>query len=48
MRADAMLEAGAVDGYAVWGKVRPRIYLRYNRLDLIAHEIRHLQEGHFH
>ena len=48
MRADALLAAGDVDGYAVWGKVRPRIYLRYNRLDLIAHEIRNLQEGHFH
>ena len=48
MRADALLAAGDVDGYAVWGKVRPRIYLRYNRPDLIAHEIRHLQEGHFH
>ena len=48
MRADELLAAGDVDGYAVWGKVRPRIYLRYNRLDLSAHEIRHLQEGHFH
>ena len=48
MRADELLAAGDVDGYAVWGKVRPRIYLRYNRLDLSAHEISHLQEGHFH
>ncbi len=47
MRADALLATGDVDGYAVRGKVRPRIYLRYNRLDLIAYEIRHLQEGHF-
>ncbi len=35
-------------GFAVWGKVRPRIYLRHTRLDLFGHEVRHIQDGHFH
>lgn len=42
-----------IGAFAVWGtdlKGEPvnLIYIRYNKLHLFSHEVRHLQDGHFH
>ena len=42
-----------IGAFAVWGKDSngnpvSRIYMRYHKLHLFSHEIRHLQKGHFH
>lgn len=42
-----------IGAFAVWGKDLEGnpvnlIYMRYNKLHLFPHEIRHLQQGHFH
>lgn len=42
-----------IGAFSVWGKDLEGnpvnlIYMRYNKLHLFSHEIRHLQQGHFH
>lgn len=42
-----------IGAFAVWGKDLEGksvnlIYMRYNKLHLFSHEVRHLQQGHFH
>ena len=37
-----------IGGFAVWKNSVNQIYLRFNRLDLFPHEVRHLQEGQYH
>ena len=42
-----------IGAFAVWGKDSEgnpvnKIYMRFHKLSLFPHEIRHLQTGHFH
>lgn len=42
-----------IGAFAVWGidsegKRVSEIYMRYHKLNLFNHEVRHLQKGHFH
>ncbi len=42
-----------IGAFAVWGTDSEgervsSIYMRYHKLNLFNHEVRHLQEGHFH